>query len=134
MKMLMAGFSKGLNVLFTEIAAMAQQADMFGTFHNEFKKFYPEIAAAIERMLPTYPEHAVRRVTELQNICELGDSVGIPAEMIAAARTQLQRSAHALHENWEEQGKLSIQSIIQIAAEAISAGSIQHTKETAHDV
>jgi 3-hydroxyisobutyrate dehydrogenase-like beta-hydroxyacid dehydrogenase len=134
MKMLMAGFSKSLNLLFTEIASIAYQSDMSEPFQTEFKKFYPDIASAIERMLPTYPEHAMRRITELQNICDLGDRSGVPAEMVAAARNQLQKSAHSLHESWEEQGTMSVEDVIKLAAQAISAHSTSHTKETVHDV
>ncbi len=134
MKILMAGFSKGLNLLFTEIASVAYQSDMFDTFQAEFRKFYPEIALAIERMLPTYPEHALRRVTELQNIIDLGNKVGIPSAMIAAAHLQLQKSAYLLHENWKEQGKMSIQEIIKLASEAMSARPHSHTKESVNDI
>ncbi len=90
MKLLMAAQSKCLNLLFLQIANLAHNAQMLEEFLAESRRFYPEIMVAIERMLPTYPRHGARRITELQNIENFAQAVDAPSEIIASARDLLQ--------------------------------------------
>jgi 3-hydroxyisobutyrate dehydrogenase-like beta-hydroxyacid dehydrogenase len=61
MKMLLGGISKGMCALFLELSALANRREMVGDFLKESKQFYPGVVSAVDRMLPTYPQHAPRR-------------------------------------------------------------------------
>ncbi|MGF1578050.1 MAG: DUF1932 domain-containing protein [Gemmataceae bacterium] len=115
MKLLMAGQSKCLNMLFLQIATLAHNAGMLDEFLTESRTFYPAIMTAIERMLPTYPVHAARRVTELQGIENLARSVDANDQIIRAARELLQTVAGAWR-SAEDLTPLDIPSIVKLAA------------------
>lgn len=118
MKLLMAGLSKGLNTLFLEIAIVSQLTGMLDPFLDETKCFYPEIMTAIDRMLPTYPQHAARRVMELQSIEALARSVGAPHQLLHSAQELLHAVADPWHGEWQTTDALDIPRIIEIAAAA----------------
>lgn len=118
MKLLLAGLSKGLNALFLEIAISSHNAGMMDEFLDETKQFYPGIMTAIDRMLPTYPQHAARRVVELQSIEDLATSVGAPRQIVQSARGLLQAVAGAWHEEWQATVEMDIPRIVTIAAVA----------------
>jgi 3-hydroxyisobutyrate dehydrogenase-like beta-hydroxyacid dehydrogenase len=119
MKLLMAGQSKCLTVVFLQVAVLAAKAGMLKEFLAEARTFYPEIMAAIDRMLPTYSEHALRRVTELQNIECFARSVGAPHQILHAARDFLQTVAGG----WNDAAgaKPPLPEIIELAALAASS-------------
>jgi 3-hydroxyisobutyrate dehydrogenase-like beta-hydroxyacid dehydrogenase len=93
MKLLLAGMSKSLNALFLEMAVLAERTEMTEPFLESMQHFYPGIMTAIGRMLPTYPQHAARRVGELQSIGELADRLEAPDDMVTAATQVMQRVA-----------------------------------------
>lgn len=118
MKLLLAGLSKSLNALFLEIAILSQNAGMLDEFLDETKRFYPGIMTAIDRMLPTYPQHAARRVMELQSIEELARSVNAPHQIVQSARGLLQAVAGAWQDEWQPDAEMDISRVITIAAAA----------------
>ena len=118
MKLLMASQSKCLNLLFLQIAVLADHAGMLEQFLAEARSFYPEIMAAIERMLPTYPQHAVRRVTELQGIERFAHSVDAPHQIIGAAREFLQTVAGEWNGKQRPTRPCDISTIIKLATAA----------------
>ncbi|MEO8494843.1 MAG: NAD(P)-binding domain-containing protein [Planctomycetota bacterium] len=118
MKLLLGGLSKSLNALFLEIGILSHNADLLDEFLGEAKRFYPGIMTAIDRMLPTYPQHAARRVVELQSIEGLARSVCAPCQMVASARELLKAAAGAWHEEWQTTGEMDISRMITIAATA----------------
>lgn len=67
-KLIMSGISKTLAAMFLDIGVLAERADLFEPFLQSCHHFYPGIMTAIERMLPTYPRHAARRVSEIKDI------------------------------------------------------------------
>ncbi len=76
MKMLLAGLSKGICALFAELGIVAESQQMLPALMDETRAIYPGIAALIERMMPTYAQHAARRATEmgeLEQMCESAD-------------------------------------------------------------
>lgn len=85
MKLLIAGLSKNLNVMFLEIGMLAENAGMLNEFLDGCRHFYPGIMTAIDRMLPTYPQHAARRVDELHSIAGLAEACGSPHDITRAA-------------------------------------------------
>ena len=72
MKQLMSAISKGLAGLFTEVGVVAEKADMLEPFLRSCQSFYPDLMIIIERILPTYPRHAARRLGELKEIEQSG--------------------------------------------------------------
>ncbi len=68
MKMLLGGLSKGMCTLFLELATLAKQRGILPEMLESCASFYPELAATMERILPTCPRHAVRRVGELHEL------------------------------------------------------------------
>jgi 3-hydroxyisobutyrate dehydrogenase-like beta-hydroxyacid dehydrogenase len=124
MKLLMAGLSKSLNILFLEIAILAHKAKMSDQFLSESRSFYPGLMTAIDRMLPTYPQHAARRVTELQSIEEMARSIGAPHEIVHSARGLLQKAAAA----WQHELQTSALDIPQIIALAADVTANGHTE------
>jgi 3-hydroxyisobutyrate dehydrogenase-like beta-hydroxyacid dehydrogenase len=93
MKLLIAGLSKSLNALFLDNAGLAAQCEMLPDYLKASRHFYPGLMDAIERMLPTYPLHAARRVDELENVRQLAEETGSPTAMFAAARDTVARAA-----------------------------------------
>jgi 3-hydroxyisobutyrate dehydrogenase-like beta-hydroxyacid dehydrogenase len=71
-KLLMSVVAKGLANLFLEVGVLAERAGMLDSFLQSCHLFYPDILTAAERMLPTYPRHAARRVGEMRDIEQLG--------------------------------------------------------------
>jgi 3-hydroxyisobutyrate dehydrogenase-like beta-hydroxyacid dehydrogenase len=68
MKMLLGGMSKGLCALFLELASMAQQRDMLPEMLEATTAIYPGMMMVIDRMLPTYAQHAGRRAVEMREL------------------------------------------------------------------
>lgn len=73
-KLMMSVLAKGLAGLFLEVGVLAERADMLESFLKSCRLFYPDILTAAERMLPTYPRHAARRVGEMHDIEQLGQA------------------------------------------------------------
>ena len=64
-KLLLSCVSKAMVALCLEVGAAAQDARAWPAFWEALGRFYPELAASVERMGPTLPRHAARRATEL---------------------------------------------------------------------
>jgi len=87
MKMLLAGLSKGICALYSELALLAHRQELQGEFAEAISKIYPGISALVERMLPTYAQHAARRVTEMQELEQTTRWMGLEPCVIAAVRS-----------------------------------------------
>ena len=85
LKILLGGVSKGLNALFLEVGSIACRDGMLDSFLDECQTFYPAIMQAVDRMLPTYPRHAGRRVSELEHVERLASDHGLDAGMTRQA-------------------------------------------------
>ena len=68
MKMLLGGLSKGLCGLFLELALVADRRGMLGEMLKAAHEIYPGMQQVVDRMLPTYAEHASRRATEMSEL------------------------------------------------------------------
>jgi 3-hydroxyisobutyrate dehydrogenase-like beta-hydroxyacid dehydrogenase len=82
----LAGLSKGLTALFVEIAVMAREAGLSEFFLERCRAFYPGVMEVVERMLPTYPRHALRRADEMGELEDAMLSLGLRPDMVHAAR------------------------------------------------
>ena len=54
--------------MFLEVGVLAERADLLEPFLDNCYHFYPGIMTVIERILPTLPRHAARRVSEISDI------------------------------------------------------------------
>jgi 3-hydroxyisobutyrate dehydrogenase-like beta-hydroxyacid dehydrogenase len=93
MKMLLGGLSKGMCALFLELAALATRRQMQDELLKESKHFYPGIVSAVERMLPTYPQHAARRIGEMGELERTAAESGQSPCMIDATRRVIESLA-----------------------------------------
>ncbi len=118
MKLLLASLSKSLNALFLEVAVLSHNTGMLDEFVNQAKHFYPEIMNAIERMLPTYPQHVQRRILELKSIEDLARSVSSPHDMMQAGRCLLQTVANSWANELEVTSEIDVARIVALAAGA----------------
>jgi 3-hydroxyisobutyrate dehydrogenase-like beta-hydroxyacid dehydrogenase len=122
MKMLLAGMSKGVCALYTELALLAQKQGMAGEFSEAMGQIYPGIAALIERMLPTYAIHAARRVTEMQELEQTARWAGLEPCVIAAVRSLHENIANAPLE--ARDGESAAQLIEKLAQEQMLAADL----------
>lgn len=95
MKMLLSGLSKGVCALFAELALVARNQDMLVEFDTAATQIYPGIMTLVDRMLPTYAQHAARRATETREVEETAHSAGVEPRVLAAVRELHERLADA---------------------------------------
>jgi 3-hydroxyisobutyrate dehydrogenase-like beta-hydroxyacid dehydrogenase len=87
MKMLLGGVSKGVCALYLELALVAQTRGMLSDMLAECSRIYPGIQALIDRMLPTYAQHAGRRAEEMNELLATVESSGVePCLLDAVSR------------------------------------------------
>lgn len=67
-KMLIGGLNKGLVALFLEMGLVACEADLLDEFLGRCRQSYPGVMTVVERLLPTYPQHARRRGAEMTEL------------------------------------------------------------------
>jgi 3-hydroxyisobutyrate dehydrogenase-like beta-hydroxyacid dehydrogenase len=106
-KMMLGGMSKGLAALFLEIALIARHADALEHVLDDFEYYYPGIMSVIERLLPTYPQHAVRRGDELREVQRTMLENGLKPNMVGAAEQMISsvgrmnlEAKHGRSSNW----------------------------------
>jgi 3-hydroxyisobutyrate dehydrogenase-like beta-hydroxyacid dehydrogenase len=86
MKMLLGGLTKGTCALFLELAVMAERRNMLPEMLEACSSIYPGIAVLIDRMLPTYAQHAARRSIEMRELERTVLNTGIEPCVSAAVR------------------------------------------------
>lgn len=86
MKMLLSGLSKGVCALFAETALTAHRRGMLNEMIAAYEQIYPGIMTLIQRMFPTYSQHAARRATEMRELVETARASGVEPVTLEAAR------------------------------------------------
>src|SRR5256714_607945 len=86
MKMLLSGLSKGVCALFAETALTAHRRGMLNEMIAAYEQIYPGIMTLIQRMFPTYSQHAVRRATEMRQLVETARASGVEPIALEGAR------------------------------------------------
>jgi hypothetical protein len=84
-KMLMAAFSKGLATLFMEVGLCAHGAGVADQLIGCIREAYPAVMAAVDRMVPTYAQHAARRADEMSEVVQTMLAMGVQPPMTEAA-------------------------------------------------
>jgi 3-hydroxyisobutyrate dehydrogenase-like beta-hydroxyacid dehydrogenase len=92
-KLSVYGFNKGLVALFLEMMAAADRLGLRQELTDCLRDFYPGSVGTVERLLPTYPRHARRRVSEMSEVVEWLDEIGQSGDMAAATRSVISRVA-----------------------------------------
>lgn len=118
LKLLLAGTSKTLNMLFLEMSIVAEKAGVLPTFLEEYGRFYPGLQTAIERMLPTYPEHAARRTRELAAVEKLAEATGARCRITRASAELLTEVAPAWRSRTPGEASSEATTIIEIVRAA----------------
>jgi len=85
-KMLIAGLNKGVVALFVEMALAGRAAGVLDDLLACYRDAYPGIMALVDRLLPTYPQHAPRRADELNEVAQTLRSFDVEPRLIAAAQ------------------------------------------------
>jgi 3-hydroxyisobutyrate dehydrogenase-like beta-hydroxyacid dehydrogenase len=86
MKMLLSGISKGVCAIYMELASLAREQGISQSADELIAEIYPGIWALVQRMLPTYEQHAERRATEMQELEHTARSAGIEPIVLKAIR------------------------------------------------
>jgi 3-hydroxyisobutyrate dehydrogenase-like beta-hydroxyacid dehydrogenase len=85
-KMMLGGMSKGLIALFLEMALVAHQTDLLDELLDAYRHFYPGVMAVVERILPTYRQHAARRADEMEELECTMRAQGLEPGLVSGAR------------------------------------------------
>ncbi len=86
LKMLMGGMSKGLAALFLQVSLAAREAELLEEFLAGCRLYYPDVVAAMEQVLPTYPQHAGRRTEEMREVERAMSDLGIRPAIVGEAK------------------------------------------------
>jgi 3-hydroxyisobutyrate dehydrogenase-like beta-hydroxyacid dehydrogenase len=121
MKMLLSGISKGVCALFVELAIAAQRHGMLAEMLDVSSQIYPEIGSLVRRMLPTYVQHAARRVEEMRQLESTLRDVGTEPVVTEAVRCLHERLAQAA---WHDAGSSDLAALVRV----LSKGSSQPAK------
>jgi 3-hydroxyisobutyrate dehydrogenase-like beta-hydroxyacid dehydrogenase len=118
MKLLMSVVAKGLACLFLEVGTLAERADMLESFLDSCHLFYPSILTAVERMLPTYPRHAARRVDEMRDVEQLGRVFQLRLGMTHEAGRWIQVIASVPWDEMKLEASADMRTILHTVAKA----------------
>jgi 3-hydroxyisobutyrate dehydrogenase-like beta-hydroxyacid dehydrogenase len=121
MKMLLGGLSKGLCGLFLELALVAERRGMLGEMLKAAHEIYPGMQGVVDRMLPTYAEHAPRRATEMNELRATAETSGLEPCVIEAVSRLHELLAHT---NFTTASGADVRSIVRhLRAAGLLSGS-----------
>ena len=95
LKMLIGGVNKGLVALLLELSLVADAEGILDEFWAVCRAAYPGVMEPFERLLPTYPEHAARRVDEIAELERTVSAADRTPVMASAIRTVIQEATGA---------------------------------------
>jgi 3-hydroxyisobutyrate dehydrogenase-like beta-hydroxyacid dehydrogenase len=123
MKMLLSGLSKGVCALFVETALVARRQGMLAEMTEAYAQIYPGIMAVVERMLPTYSQHAGRRAAETAELEQTARAAGLePCVLAAVARLHEMLAGTDFGRAADAGGARSVATIIErLAADGLLA-------------
>jgi 3-hydroxyisobutyrate dehydrogenase-like beta-hydroxyacid dehydrogenase len=110
MKMLLSGLSKGVCALFAETALTAERRGMLREMIEAYTAIYPGIMTLVQRMFPTYAQHAPRRATEMRELEETVRASRIEPCTLAGARELHEQLASI---SFDAAGERSLESLIE---------------------
>ena len=92
-KLSVYGFNKGLVALYLEMVTAADRLGLRDELIGTLRDFYPGSVETAERLLPTYPRHAPRRIDELSEVIGWLGALGQSAGMATATRAVIEEIA-----------------------------------------
>jgi len=98
LKMSLGAFSKGLVALFVEIVSAWGTVNAPSEFVGALAGFYPETVETLARLVPSYPQHATRRLQEIEEVGRWFGELGNVSLMAQATHGILERLAHGFPE------------------------------------
>lgn len=117
MKMMLSGLSKGVCALFVECALLGRHHSMLDGMIDAVSTIYPGLFAIVQRMLPTYPEHADRRAEEMRELeATARHAIGEP-RMLKAARILHEELVGVDFGEHAERAEWTVKSIIELLAD-----------------
>ena len=129
LKLIMAGISKMLAAMFLDMGSLAERTGLWNHFWENCHQFYPGTMTTIERLLPTYPRHAARRVGEMREIEHLAHASDLPSGLAHEAGEVIRRVACVDWDQVEAESRVDIATIIRIVAKTYSSQSAAHLVE-----
>jgi len=85
-KMLISGLAKGVAALFVEMSLAGRRAGLLEELLVCYRQSNPGLVELVERLLPTYPQHAVRRAEEACAVEQTIQHLGLRPCVSAGAR------------------------------------------------
>jgi 3-hydroxyisobutyrate dehydrogenase-like beta-hydroxyacid dehydrogenase len=85
-KIMISGMAKGVVALLLEMGLAARAANLLDDVLVCYREAYPGIMALVDRLLPTYPQHAARRADELKEVEQTMRSLGLEPGMVSGAQ------------------------------------------------
>jgi hypothetical protein len=85
-RLLLSGISKGVIALFVEAGLAAERAGLLEPLLASYRDMYPGVMSIVDRILPTYPQHAARRADEMREAECMMEHLGLRPHMMSAAR------------------------------------------------
>ena len=112
LKMALSGLPKGIVSLFVEVIELADRMGVRDEVLDVYRQVYPGVMEVVQRMLPTYPQHARRRSEELDEL----EATMVQNEMhpcvISAARQVTSSVAEIEWEKEDNRYNLSVDGVI----------------------
>jgi len=134
LKMLMGGLSKGIATLVMELGVGADRAGVLDRFLQGLGRYYPDVLAAMDSVLPTYPQHASRRAHELQEVTSCLSECGVESQVVAGGSRLLHHCSETdLGESSTQLQTATVQEIIQALSHQssfLSANTESHLVDT----
>jgi 3-hydroxyisobutyrate dehydrogenase-like beta-hydroxyacid dehydrogenase len=121
-KMLISGLAKGVVAVFLEMGLAGRRAGLLAELLACYREAYPGIMALVERMLPTYPQHAARRAEELGEVEQTLTALGLQPCLVPAARELTARLASL------ELAQTCNGTVVEVLNEALAHGLLHRTE------
>jgi 3-hydroxyisobutyrate dehydrogenase-like beta-hydroxyacid dehydrogenase len=127
MKSLLAGLNKGLVALFLEMSLLARESDLLNELLEAYREQYPGVMEVVERLLPTYPQHAGRRGQEMRELERTMQALDLQPCVVRGAReviTAVGRLGLAEQNGAQGTRKWSVPEVVEaIDAHAVLTGA-----------
>ncbi len=131
MKMLLSGLSKGVCSLFVELALLAERRGMLQEMIEIAAEIYPGITTVAQRMIPTIPQHRVRRAEEMCELERTTQAAGQGACLIAAIRQFHEEVARLPMDQCPDPAGWTVALLIKrLVEEGVLAGALSATQRT----
>lgn len=85
-RLLLSVISKGVIALFVEAGLTAERAGLLEPLLSSYHEMYPGVMSIVDRILPTYPQHATRRAEEMREVERMQEHFDLQPHMAMAAR------------------------------------------------